>query len=60
MFREISAARAMLNQYGGIPLGKIKGFRAPFCKFLIFIKMSLNDFFFFSEFPENLIIIIYL
>jgi hypothetical protein len=31
-FREIAAARAMLNQYAGIPLGKIKGFRAPFCK----------------------------
>lgn len=33
-FREIAAARAMLNQYAGIPLGKIKGFRAPFCKHL--------------------------
>jgi hypothetical protein len=32
--REISAARDMLNQYAGIPLGKIKGFRAPFCKYI--------------------------
>lgn len=31
--QEISAARAMLNQYGGIPLGKIKGFRAPFLNY---------------------------
>lgn len=31
--REIAAARAMLNQYAGVPLGKIKGFRAPFCKY---------------------------
>lgn len=24
----------MLNEYGGVPLGKIKGFRAPFCEYL--------------------------
>ncbi|KAG2233759.1 hypothetical protein INT48_002245 [Thamnidium elegans] len=30
---EIAAARAMLNQYGGVPLGKIKGFRAPFLNY---------------------------
>ncbi|GAA5795630.1 hypothetical protein HPULCUR_000992 [Helicostylum pulchrum] len=31
--QEIAAARAMLNQYGGVPLGKIKGFRAPFLNY---------------------------
>ncbi|KAG1456387.1 hypothetical protein G6F56_006841 [Rhizopus delemar] len=31
--QEIAAARAMLNQYAGVPLGKIKGFRAPFLNY---------------------------
>ncbi|KAI8988380.1 hypothetical protein BDF20DRAFT_329353 [Mycotypha africana] len=31
--QEIAAARAMLNQYGGVPFGKIKGFRAPFLNY---------------------------
>ncbi|KAI8347185.1 hypothetical protein EDC96DRAFT_521155 [Choanephora cucurbitarum] len=31
--QEIAAARAMLNQYAGIPLGKLKGFRAPFLNY---------------------------
>ncbi|KAI9492169.1 hypothetical protein BDB00DRAFT_765932 [Zychaea mexicana] len=30
---EIQAARAMLNQYAGVPLGKIQGFRAPFLNY---------------------------
>ncbi|KAI8393318.1 uncharacterized protein BYT42DRAFT_1905 [Radiomyces spectabilis] len=31
--QEIAAARAMLHKYAGIPLGKIKGFRAPFLNY---------------------------
>ncbi|KAI8343611.1 hypothetical protein BC941DRAFT_465778 [Chlamydoabsidia padenii] len=30
---EISSAKAMLHQYGGIPLNKIQGFRAPFLNY---------------------------
>lgn len=32
IIREIAAAKSMLHEYGGIPYGKLKGFRAPFCK----------------------------
>ncbi|CDS03170.1 hypothetical protein LRAMOSA00572 [Lichtheimia ramosa] len=31
--QEIAAARAMLHDYAGIPLGKIQGFRAPFLNY---------------------------
>ncbi|KAI8972644.1 hypothetical protein BDB01DRAFT_809422 [Pilobolus umbonatus] len=31
--QEIISARNMLNQYGGLPMGKIKGFRAPFLNY---------------------------
>lgn len=30
---EISSAREMLNAYGGIPVSKIQGFRAPFLNY---------------------------
>ncbi|KAG2222305.1 hypothetical protein INT45_001568 [Circinella minor] len=30
---EIQAARAMLHEYAGVPLGKIQGFRAPFLNY---------------------------
>lgn len=32
---EISSTKAMLHQYGGIPLNKIQGFRAPFLNYTI-------------------------
>ncbi|KAF7723749.1 hypothetical protein EC973_001725 [Apophysomyces ossiformis] len=31
--KEIAAARAMLHEYAGVPLGKLKGFRAPFLNY---------------------------
>ncbi|KAI7872325.1 hypothetical protein BDF14DRAFT_1752051 [Spinellus fusiger] len=31
--QEIAAAKAMLHEYAGVPLGKIKGFRAPFLNY---------------------------
>lgn len=48
--QEINAARAMLNQYAGIPLGKIQGFRAPFRKYICippytFFHYKLNTLF---------------
>ncbi|SAL97630.1 hypothetical protein [Absidia glauca] len=30
---EIAAAKSMLHEYGGIPYGKLKGFRAPFLNY---------------------------
>ncbi|KAI7904287.1 uncharacterized protein BX663DRAFT_504587 [Cokeromyces recurvatus] len=33
--QEIAAAYSMLNRYGGIPHGKIKGFRAPFLNYTL-------------------------
>ncbi|KAI8147378.1 hypothetical protein BJV82DRAFT_344932 [Fennellomyces sp. T-0311] len=38
--QEISAARAMLHEYAGVPLGKIQGFRAPF---LNYTAETLNE-----------------
>ncbi|CAO3576118.1 unnamed protein product [Absidia cylindrospora] len=31
--QEIAAAKSMLHEYGGVPYGKIKGFRAPFLNY---------------------------
>ncbi|KAI7868079.1 hypothetical protein BDF14DRAFT_1796138 [Spinellus fusiger] len=38
--QEISSCKTMLNTYGGVPKGKIQGFRAPF---LNFTKDTLNN-----------------